>query len=177
MEKLLVEKQVFESVPIQNVSDRLRSGDRVRFLSESGSPLQQKYVASYDKYGVLQLDPDGEHNLYEDIQSFRASTDMNLILSRYLNGDPSVLSRVQGFYMDISEMPTNVHEAMTLMDRARSDFDKLPVDIKEKFNFDSNQFLASLGTDEWFDKMQVKQPVSETPAVDVQPAEGGVVGV
>ena len=128
-----------------------------RVIHHTGSPVTITYTAEYDKTGNLQLKPTGEHNLYEEIQSHKDSTDLALILNRYFNGDPSVLSRVQGAYMDVSEMPTNMHEAMTLMHNAQRDFEKLPVNIKEKFGNDPNRFLATLGTEEWFKAMQIEK--------------------
>lgn len=145
----------------------LRSLDQPhRILHHSGSSVTTTYSAEYDKTGTLQLKPTGEHDLYAEIQSHKDSTDLALILNRYFNGDPTVLSRVQGAYMDVSEMPTNVHEAMTLMHNAQRDFEKLPVDIKEKFGNDPNRFLATLGTEEWFAAMQIEKSAESEPIND-----------
>lgn len=147
--------------------DRLYGADRKRRFSNTGSGVVVTYSPSYDSDGILQLEASGTHNLYDEIQSHRESTDLALIISRYFNGDPGVLSRVQGVYADISEMPRNIHEAMSLMENARSDFFKLPPDIKEQFGNDPNQFLASLGSAEWLTKMQV-------PAKDLDPSDAFV---
>lgn len=120
-----------------------------------GSPVVPLYRSQYNKDGVLELIEDGQHDLYAEIQSHAASTDMQLILDRYFNGDPSALSRVQGVYADITDMPTTIHEAMTIMDNARKDFETLPPVIKEQFGNDANQFLAQMGTDDWLAKMQL----------------------
>lgn len=138
-----------------------RSLSTEHFHLSSGNPIMKKYTPEYDKQGNLQLVESGEHDLYSEIQSYAAGTDLALILNRYFNGDPAALSRVQGAYMDVSAMPTNIHEAMTLMQNARSDFETLPVDIKAKFANDPNQFLATLGTAEWFDKMQLPKKEEE----------------
>lgn len=132
-----------------------------RHITAPGEAVVATYSPEYDKSGALQLVQDGEHNLYEEIQSHRDSTDLSLILNRYFNGDPTALSRVQGTYMDVTGLPDNIHEAMTLVDNARRDFDTLPPDIKQLFDNDANQFLSSLGTEDWFEKMQLKQDSSE----------------
>lgn len=134
-----------------------------RFNSNPGSGVVKEYTAQYRQDGVLELVETGEHDLYADIQSHKDSCDLQLIINRYFNGDPAALSRVQGVYTDVSEMPDNIHQAMQLMDNARRDFDTLPVDIKAKFGNDSNQFLATLGTEQWFENMQVNktEPVQE----------------
>lgn len=130
---------------------------RRRFAANPGSGVVKEYTAKYRQDGVLELVETGEHDLYADIQSHKDSCDLQLIINRYFNGDPAALSRVQGVYMDVSEMPENIHEAMQLMETARKDFDTLPVDIKAKFGNDPNQFLATLGTEQWFDNMQIAQ--------------------
>lgn len=143
--------------------ERIQS-KRERFFSRVGSPVVDEFSAVYDRSGVLQLEKTGEHSLYDEIQSHKDSTDIQMILNRYFNGDPAVLSRVQGAYMDIVGMPTNVHEAMALVDNARADFAKLPPSVKELFGNDPNQFLASIGSPEWLEKMQV--PVDDLHAAD-----------
>lgn len=139
-----------------------------------GSGVVQLFRAEYDKTGVLQLVPDGEHDLYAEIQSHAASTDMQLILSRYFSGDPSVLSRVQGAYMDITGMPDNIHDALALMDNAKSDFDRLPPAIRDKFGNDVNQFLSLLGTEQWFEAMQIDRAASGGAADEQTPPEAAV---
>lgn len=134
-----------------------------RSAADSGSPVVQLYRSQFRKDGTLELIPDGEHDLYAEIQSHAASTDIQMILQRYFNGDPAALSRIQGVYADVTEMPKDIHQAMQMMDTARADFARLPVDIKELFDNDANQWLASLGTADWYSKMGVSSPV-ESPA-------------
>ena len=130
---------------------------RRRFAANPGSGVVKEYTAQYRQDGVLELVETGAPDLYADIQSHKDSCDLQLIINLYFNGDPAALSRVQGVYMDVSEMPDNIHQAMQLMDNARRDFDTLPVDIKAKFGNDPNQFLATLGTEQWFANMQIAQ--------------------
>lgn len=142
--------------------------DNVRFVAEPGDSIIPTYTPIYNKNGVLELKQDGEKDLYAEIQSHKDSCDLAVIINRYFNGDPSALSRVQGTYMDITAMPTNMHEAMSLVDNARRDFDRLPVDIKQLFDNDANKFLATLGTEEWLQKMQIpkEEPVlNQVPEV------------
>lgn len=156
------------SIVFRSQFDRVFARDSAvdRFYHHTGSGIVQRYRGEYDKTGVLQLVPDGESDLYAEIQSHAASTDMEYILSRYFGGDPSVLSRVQGMYGDFSGMPASVHEAMTLFEQGREHFESLPVEVKEAFNFDPNQWLAALGTDEWRQKMQMPDvAAAEAPAV------------
>lgn len=134
--------------------------------SRPGNPDVQEYRAVYDAQGVLRLEPSGVHDLYGEIQSYAASTDLSVIINRYFNGDPGALSKVQGFYGDISGMPTSIHEAYNLMERAKVDFHRLPVEIQSKFDNNPMQFLSSLGTPEWADKMGLVAAAAP-PAKDV----------
>lgn len=115
-----------------------------------GSTTRIEYVTSLADDGSVVLTPGNEVSLDDEIQSHRASTDMNLILSRYMNGDTSVLTRVQGVYADVTGAPKNMHEALAMVLRAQEDFSRLPKDIRAKFDFDCNKYISSIGSDEWF---------------------------
>lgn len=133
-----------------------------RYHASVGSPEVQQYRPMYDSAGVLQLEPTVTHDLYAEIQSYAASCDLQYIINRYFNGDPGVLSRVQGVYADLTGMPDSIHEVYNLMEQAKSDFGRLPADIKDKFGNDVMRFLSALGTPEWRDAMQIK-PDLEVP--------------
>lgn len=158
-----------------------------RETSEVGSPLVQLYRSKFSREGVLELVPDGEHNLYDEIQSHAQSTDINMILQRYFSGDAAALSRIQGVYADISEMPSNYHDAMTLIDNARKDFAKLPVEIQAKFGNDANQWIAQMGSDTWLSAMGIVSDssaaaapaapdVTDVPVAPAAPAASAAVG-
>ena len=127
-----------------------------RYHASVGSPEVQQYRPMYDSDGVLQLEPTVTHDLYAEIQSYAASCDLQYIINRYFNGDASALSRVQGVYADLTGMPDSIHGVYNLMQQARADFGALPAEIKDKFGNDVMRFLASLGTPEWRDAMQIK---------------------
>lgn len=156
------------AAPRETAREASASADQfwIRPLSREGCGLVPLYRADYTKEGVLELKEDGEHDLYADIQSHVASTDLNMILERYFSGDPTALNRVQGTYMDVTRVPDNYHEAMAMIDNARKDFAQLPPEVKERFNNDANQWIAALGTADWFDKMQVSGVPAEQPADD-----------
>lgn len=122
-----------------------------------GSTTRIEYVTSLADDGSVVLTPGNEVSLDDEIQSHRASTDMNLILSRYMNGDTSVLTRVQGVYADVTGAPKNMHEALAMVLRAQEDFGKLPKDVRAEFGFDCNKYIASIGTPA-FDEIMSKMP-------------------
>jgi hypothetical protein len=137
---------------------------RPHFFTAAGSGIVYTYKAHLEDDGNITLELDKEHNLYEEIQSHRASVDMAVIVNRYMNGDPSVLSHIQGFYADITDAPQSMHEAISLMRKAENDFKLLPVEIQAEFDNDYNKFIMSLGTEEWLQKMQIPQAAEEAAA-------------
>ncbi|UPW41000.1 internal scaffolding protein [Sigmofec virus UA08Rod_5824] len=163
----------FRSALQRIFDDPVDRGVQECFWSDPGSRIHQLYRTTFSKDGVLDLVPDGEEDVYVLIQSHAASTDIKLILDRYFSGDPAALARVQGVYADLSEVPDNYHEAMQIIDNARKDFLTLPPEIKAKFGNDPNQWLASLGTADWYAAMQVDNPADQVGQVDA--AEEGAV--
>lgn len=137
---------------------------RPHFFTAAGSGIVRTYKAHLEDDHNITLELDGEHNLYEEIQSHRASVDMAVIVNRYMNGDPSVLSRIQGFYADITDAPQSMHEAIFIMRKAENDFKLLPAEIQAEFDNDYNKFIMSLGTEEWLQKMQISQAAEEAAA-------------
>lgn len=133
------------------------TSDHERFVSNPGNPIVQEYRAELDKTGreIIRLVPDGETNIYEQIQSHKASTDLQQIINRYFNGDTNALQRSQAIYADITAVPANMHEAVNLMRNAQADFDRLPVDIKAKFSNSWETWISTVGTQDWYDKMQI----------------------
>ena len=136
---------------ITKISELYAVGAAVDSLpgTNPGSTTRIEYVTSLADDGSVVLTPGNEVSLDDEIQSHRESTDMNLILSRYMNGDTSVLTRVQGVYADVTSAPKNMHEALSMVLRAQEDFSMLPKDVRAKFDFDCNKYIASIGSDEW----------------------------
>ena len=134
------------------------------FVSQPGSfetPALEARLRPDGSYGIEQV---GMVDTWNQIQACRASTDMSLILSRYMAGDTSALSRAQGFYGDISEMPENMHEALSVMLRAQQDFDALPLEVRERFDMDVYKYISELGTPGFSDKLKVSsKDVTTTP--------------
>lgn len=134
----------------------------------AGSRKKQEYQPVYDRAGVWHLEPTRESNLYLEIQSFAASCDINVIMARYRNGETDVLQRIQGFYGDISNIPTNYAELMNAKIQAESLFAGLAADVRAKYNNSVEQFMSEIGTKSGLEKLGVKfdetpiEPVSES---------------
>lgn len=147
-------------------SSDLLAPDSIQFASQPGSyetPALEARLRPDGSYGIEQV---GMVDTWNQIQACRASTDMSLILSRYMAGDTSALSRSQGFFGDVSEMPENMHEALSIMLRAQQDFDALPLEVRERFGMDVYRYISELGTPGFADKLKASSKDASTTPIE-----------
>ena len=143
-----------------------------RIAANPGSPVKVLYGGKYDANGRVVLEKKGEENLYDYIQSFRDSVDLNVILARFSNGDVEALNKAQGFYADVTDFPSNMAEALNRINQAEEMFNSLPLATRQKFDCSFEQFLAQSGTEDWMSKMgfEISKPVeTETTTPQVEP--------
>ena len=145
-----------------------------RIHANVGSPVKVLFRGKYDANGRVVLEKSGEENLYDYIQSFRDSVDLNVILARFSNGEVDALSKAQGFYADVTDFPKNMAEALNRINQAEEMFKALPLETRQKFDCSFEQFLAQSGTEDWLSKMgfassdsSVSEPVSDKVEPDV----------
>lgn len=112
-----------------------------------GSGMKDTYKMHVDADGKRELKKSGEYNLYADIQSYKDSVSIDYILSRFVNGDETALSRVQGIYGDFTEMPTTLAELQQRVIDAENLFNSLPLDIRAQYNHSASEFFAQLDSD------------------------------
>lgn len=114
--------------------------------SNSGSPFKiDKLLQLVDgRYELVEV---GKSNLYDEIQSHKDSCDIYKLLERYQNGDVSALSKVAGQYLDITDAPKTLAEAYTFVSNAERFFSKLPLKLREQYDFDPSKFVGDLGSD------------------------------
>lgn len=113
----------------------------------SGSGMKDTYKMHVDADGKRELKKSGEYNLYADIQSYKDSVSIDYILSRFINGDETALSRVQGIYGDFTQMPTTLAELQQRVIDAENLFNALPLDIRAQYNHSASEFFAQLDSD------------------------------
>lgn len=133
-----------------------------RVFRNPGNSIVETFTGRYDKNGDLKLVSTGRKNLYDEIQSFAAETDMDNILRRFAAGDISVLSQSQGIYGDFENVPMHFTDALNLINDVREQFDALSAEEREKYDNNFAKYGASL--------YEPKPVVTETqPVVDTQP--------
>ena len=144
-----------------------------RILANVGSPVKVLYSGKYDANGRVVLEKKGQENLYDYIQSFRDSVDLNVILARFTNGDVEALNKAQGFYADVTDFPKNMADALNRINQAEEMFKSLPLEVRQRFDCSFEQFLSQSGTEDWLQKMGMTSApvesnlVSETVVPDV----------
>ncbi len=115
--------------------------------SVPGSGMKDTYKMHVDADGKRELKKSGEYNLYADIQSYKDSVSIDYILTRFVNGDETALSRVQGIYGDFTQMPKTMAELQQRVIDAEHLFNALPLDIRAQYNHSASEFFAQLDSD------------------------------
>lgn len=140
--------------------------------SEPGSGMKDTYKMHVDEDGKRELRKSGQYDLYMEIQSFKDSVSIDYILSRFVNGDETALSRVQGIYGDFTEMPKTMAELQQRVIDAEDLFNNLPLNIREQYNFSASEFFAQLDSEKTkaiFNPDVQDVQVEVQPKVDLQP--------
>lgn len=120
--------------------------DRVIIYTEPGMKVVPVYGFVKNKETDLnELKQVGEKNQYAEIQSYRDSVDLNLLLARFTNGDLGALNQREAFYADTLDVPNlyrDILDSNILLERA---FAALPESERAKYSGDIDQWLAQLG--------------------------------
>lgn len=117
--------------------------------------------------GTIKLSQVDTIDIKCEINSHASTCDMAYILSRLKVGDVSVLSAKEGAYGDFTVFPKTYAEMLQLVQSGEAAFNSLPLDVRSKFDNNINKWFASIGTDEWSQKMKIPKPV---PTVDIEPS-------
>lgn len=149
------------------------SVDPKKFNSDPGSPIHVLYSAKIDKNGVTVLEKVGEENTDDMIQAAAASTDINQIVSYYMNtGDDTVLNRYVPQYGDFTKIPKTLAEFLQLRIDSQNFFDALPAEIKSQFDNNADMFFAQAGNEDWYVKLKPvvdpDYPGKYTPDIELE---------
>lgn len=137
--------------------------DRVRTHCSCGSGFAPVYKPIVKPDGTIELKQTGEKDIYAEIQSHKASTDINEIIRRFTEtGDISLFQVREGVYGDFTDMPKTYAEMFQRMIDAEIAFNSLPAEVKEKFNNNVSEFLAAMGTEKMDDVFK-KTPEDPAP--------------
>lgn len=134
-----------------------RMEDHLSFVSNPGVEDEIIYDYKIDsKTGVKDLVPVGKTSIKDFIQSHKDSVDLNKLMERFQNGEVDVFERREGFYADVSDMPTTFPEMFARVQEAENMFMLLDPDVRAQFNNSPSEFWAQYGTDEFSKIMDSK---------------------
>ncbi len=139
-----------------------------RVHCNSGNPFKKVYKPVVGSDGVLDLVESGEESLYDYIQSWKDSVDINVILARYANGDVDVLSKMQGAYGDFTQFPKTYAEMLNRVIQGKEFFYSLPLDIREKYNNNFTEFISAMDKPDFWNQFMPADDVNS----ENQPADG-----
>lgn len=119
-----------------------------------GSKTEMRHRASIDLNGRRTLIRDKEVAIYDLIQSHREECEIENIIRRAVEGDYNALNAVNGVFEDITNCPTSIAQAQQYIIDAKNEFDKLPKEVKAKFEFNPEIYIAELNNDpkSWLEK-------------------------
>ena len=128
--------------------------NHTRFYAPTGRKTEMRHRASITKEGVRELIKDKEVAIYDLIQSHREECEIENIIRRAVEGDYNALNAVNGVFEDITNCPASIAEAQQYIIDAKEEFEKLPKDIKAKFEYNAEMYIAELGNDpkSWLEK-------------------------
>lgn len=128
---------------------RTAYSDSGKFISESGSPYLDQYEYQVNKKGVSELvKTDKKKNVYDAIQADYESTDINRLMLKFSLGDASAINVREGFFADVTKMPSNMAELFNKAQDCEEYFESLPADFKSLFNNSYTEFFSQLNSDE-----------------------------
>lgn len=114
----------------------------------TGNGMMGIYEYQTKANGKKRLVKTGEKNIYNEIQAQLENTKIENVLKRVACGDMSDF-RPTGIYQDISAVPKNFIEAQHEIDKVRKLWEQQPNEIKAKYDFDLNTFMAHAGEKAW----------------------------
>lgn len=140
-----------------------------RVPSNPGNAEEIEYSPVIGDDGVLSLEAVGKIDVRAEIDSYRESCDLNVIISRFNNGDVDVLSRTQGSYFDAVDLPHTFADMLNTINTAETEFLKLPLAVRERFDNSFHRWLSLMDNPVEFNRLMGS--VSAEPAEPAEPDE------
>lgn len=111
------------------------------------------YQEEINSKGQIKLKKTGVKNIYDLIQQDIESTKIENILHQVAMGDLSALKQREVTYFDATTMPKTLMEIQNIGLQAKQEFEDFPTEVKEMFHNSCEEYIASMGSQEFFDKM------------------------
>lgn len=144
--------------------------ERDRHFTNGGSQFKDEYAYKTDKEtGYDYLEKVGQTNIYDYIQSFADSVDINILMQRFEDGDTEAFNKVNGIYIDTTQFPKTYAEMFAQVKECDRIFAQLPPDVREKFDNQSGVFWNEYGTENFYEKLGVAKVDTSDVIKEVKP--------
>ena len=136
----------------------------------SGEKEEATFEMHIDQNGHKEIKKNGKTNIYEKIQASYEETKIENIINRAMGGDASGLNAHVGQYLDITNAPQTLAEAQQSIQAIKNTFNKLPLEIRAKYDMSVEKYIADFGSKNWMDAMGI-QPEKKETEISVKPTE------
>lgn len=132
-----------------------------RTFCPTGEKIEYRHRADMKENGRRELIKDKAVAIYDLIQSHREECEIENIIRRAVEGDYTALNASNPLYTDITNCPSSIAEAQQFIINAKEDFDKLPKEIKAKFEFNPELYIAEMShdTEGWLEKVGIADKI------------------
>lgn len=121
-------------------SNTRKPGRKQESFTNTTAPVYRKEINK--KTGERRLVKDREEDVYAKIQEYAEESKLSNILARY---NVNMMQRVKDAetqMVDLTNLPTNLLEAMTTIDNAKYLWERQPKELKAQFDNDFKKFIA-----------------------------------
>lgn len=128
------------------------------YYTSHGEKIEIRHSPHMDSNGRRFLMADKPVDVFNLIQSHKEECMIENIIRRAVEGDYNALNTMHGIYTDITNCPSSIAEAQQYIIDAKNRFNKLPKEIKAKFEYNAEMYIAELGNnpESWLEKMGYK---------------------
>nr|DAW87407.1 MAG TPA: Scaffold protein [Microviridae sp.] len=128
--------------------------------TEAGETVRRTYLWELNEKGEKVLTLEQVIDQQAEIDSYMEETKLENIIRR-ASIDPDLAARLMpdmgGGLQDATNMPENLMELQNIMLQAEQIWNKIPKEIKLKFDNDVDKFVASFGTIDWAKNLGIYQ--------------------
>lgn len=107
--------------------------------TKTGTDVVSVFTLSEDETKIV---PCGKKNICKEVNSYRDSTDINVILHQLSINDSTMFNRIregeftskEGAYFDTTVFPKTIHEFNRMVEISNKAYNSLPKEITDQFN-------------------------------------------
>ena len=145
---------------------------RVTVFSSSGSPVKDKFIMEVTSKGYPSLRKTGEHNVYDEIQSYREGCDLAAILQSFGNEcprfNPLGFEEAEGFVNDFSDV-SNLGDLVNDGEAVKQFFNELPLEVRDCFDNSVHKFARDFTNEGFLQILRQAFNVPDTPESSPNP--------